>query len=335
MPPVDLETLIRGGAGCVGGGGGDGKVVCETLIDSQRAEVAPPPPPDFPAESFRLPIEEELEWFDRNAFYERKQSTRRGNAAGFGPSGAIHPSFSSNSTSQRISGKSKAQIFGLPKLPDSGQLRRTLRRSVRRPSIRFFPRQQSGKRALTEPSSPKVSCIGRVRSKRDTRRRRGKRRDGGGSGRGEIKSSKSAAADEEIKKPSIWRSIRSMLRLSGGRRRRERRSDASERRSPAATDSSPDLGQEKSLSAPVTIPAAGAVPPSLGDLRRFSSGRRSASWGGIGFEVEVETDAGGASSVSRREPSKTREVWERRAAAQPLEAIRCDRDLDSVGPATV
>ncbi|KAG9459137.1 hypothetical protein H6P81_003645 [Aristolochia fimbriata] len=141
-------------------------------------------------------------------------------------------------------------------------------------------------------------------------------------GRGEIKSAKSAAAAEEeeeeeekIKKPSMWRSLRSMLRLSGGhRRRRDRRSDASERRSPAATDSSPDLGQEITLSAPVTIPAAGAVLPSLGDLRRFSSGRRSASWGGIEIEVEVETDAGGASSASRREPSKTGEVWRIRAA---------------------
>ncbi|XP_068658108.1 uncharacterized protein [Aristolochia californica] len=309
MPPVDLETLIRSGGGCVGG---DRKVVCESLIDSHLASEksdVPLSPPDFPADSFRLPKEDVIEWFDRNAFYERKQSTR-GNANFVLSHGSnLNPNFS-NSTSQRISVKSKAHILGLPKLPDSGQLRRTFRQSCRPPSIRFFPKQ-SGKQAadpsLTEPSSPKVSCIGRVRSRRDKRRRRNKRHDG---------SKDENKAPKKEKKPNIWRNLRSMLRLNG---RQQERSVSSDRKS-SPTDSLPGLGEN----------TAEAAPPSLGNINRFSSGRRSASWGGL--KLEIEMDAGVA---TKREPSKSTEVWRRRAAVDPPAAIDCHRDLNGVGPATV
>ncbi|XP_068663224.1 uncharacterized protein [Aristolochia californica] len=323
MPPVDLETLIRSGGSCVGG---DGKVVCETLIDSHLAAEKPDvpvTPPDFPAESFRLPKEDVIEWFDRNAFYERKQSTRGNANSGPSHGSNLNPN-SSNSSSQRISVKSKAQILGLPKLPDSGQLRRTFRQSCRPPSIRFFPKQ-GGKQAadppLTEPSSPKVSCIGRVRSKRDKRLRRSKRRDD--SGKDETKAAK------KEKKQSLWRSLRSMLRFCGHQQERSVASDGTS----LPTGFPPGLGENSAIDA-VQIalaakPTGQSAPPSLGDLRRFSSGRRSASWGGL--EVELEMDAGAA---TKREPFKTAEVWRRRTAVPP-DVIHCQRDLHSVGPATL
>ncbi|KAJ4849606.1 hypothetical protein Tsubulata_020958 [Turnera subulata] len=172
MPQVDLETLVSAcaGASC------DRKIACETIaaaIATDRPEDSdtdpPEVPPDFPPESFWLSKDAEFDWFDRNAFIERKDSTK-GNSANLNP--LLHPN-SSSTSSQRFSAnlKSKPSIFSLPKPQKSC----FVDPKNRRPCTRLFPRRasSSGKSdpALVEPSSPKVSCMGRVRSKRDRNRR--------------------------------------------------------------------------------------------------------------------------------------------------------------------
>ncbi|XXG62798.1 hypothetical protein AAC387_Pa05g1104 [Persea americana] len=137
MPQVDLDTLLRVGSGR--------RVACETLIN---------PEPDNPAESFRLPTEDEINWVDRNAVLHRNESTKGG--------ATLHPIITSNSSSNSKRLISKPHIIGLPKRPGSAQLRlSSRRRCCRRPNIRLFP-----KPAVAEPESPNVSCIGRIRSRK-------------------------------------------------------------------------------------------------------------------------------------------------------------------------
>lgn len=126
MPQMDLETLFRMGSGR--------KVVCETLVE--------------PAESFLVSAEDEIDWFDQNAFFDRNHSTKAfSNPNPSSSKRAFHPNVTS-----------KPSIIG----PPSAQLCHTFRRSCRPPSIRFFPKSAQ---AGAEPESPKVSCMGRVRSK--------------------------------------------------------------------------------------------------------------------------------------------------------------------------
>ncbi|XP_010038972.2 uncharacterized protein LOC104427601 [Eucalyptus grandis] len=180
MPQVDLVSACAGGS-C------DRKIACETIAGAEDPASAQPAeggldqlsdrpeiPPDFPPESFWLSKDAEFDWFDRNAFYERKESTKASTN-----SGNLNPSSNSNSNSQRFSlnRKSKASIIGLPKPQKScfvdAKNRKTAAKAA---NARLFPKRNgsSGGKlnpSLIEPSSPKVSCMGRVRSKRDRNRR--------------------------------------------------------------------------------------------------------------------------------------------------------------------
>ncbi|XP_054792618.1 uncharacterized protein LOC129298261 [Prosopis cineraria] len=168
MPQV--ETLV---SACAGGGSGDRKIACETLADGHghQAEEAhlPKNNPDSPPESFWLSRDEELDWWDRNAVYERKESTK-GNSSN---STNLNPSLKSKS--QRVSLKSKASIIGLPKpqKPSFGDAKN--RRNHKLGNTRLFPKRSASvgksESSVIEPSSPKVSCMGRVRSRRDRNRR--------------------------------------------------------------------------------------------------------------------------------------------------------------------
>ncbi|KAF5809762.1 putative calcium/calmodulin-dependent protein kinase [Helianthus annuus] len=110
-------------------------------------------------ESFWLSKDAEFDWFDQNAFLERKESTK----------GSFNSTVHSNSSSQRYSEtlKPKAHIIGLPKTHKTTYVDIKCRQ-YKPLNVRLFPKQlySVGKAPPTEPSSPNVSCIGRVRSKR-------------------------------------------------------------------------------------------------------------------------------------------------------------------------
>lgn len=253
MPQVDLEALVS-----VCGGSTDRKITCETLADDDLApeeEDLPEIPSDFPPESFWLSKDAEYDWFERNAVYERKKSTK-GNSN-------VNQNPNSNSSSQRFS---KAAIIGLPKTQKSCFVNAKFRRNSPAKNIRFFPKRSAStlKSAvpMTEPSSPKVSCMGRVRSKRDrSRRLRNSRR----SAEAELAKSKSTSR----RKPGLWTSFRSMFRS----RCRHQKVVGTDQRQREA-ESPP----RSSVTARVSNVSANE-PPGLGGMMRFTSGRRSESWG--------------------------------------------------------
>ncbi|KAI3801419.1 hypothetical protein L1987_29524 [Smallanthus sonchifolius] len=71
MTQVDLEALA---SVC---GVGDRKITCETLADESQAQAIPESTVlDYAPESFWLSKDAEFDWFDRNAFLERKESIK-------------------------------------------------------------------------------------------------------------------------------------------------------------------------------------------------------------------------------------------------------------------
>ncbi|KAG5553321.1 hypothetical protein RHGRI_011253 [Rhododendron griersonianum] len=152
MPQVDLVSSR------VAGGDTD-----ELTVDRDQ--------PDLPPESFWLSKDAEYDWFDRNAFYDRNDSTK-GNSN-------TNPK-NLNSGSQRFSNnvfKSRPSVIGLPKTQKTSYVvdATAKRKAASNMNIRLFPPKRSesiAKSTAAEPSSPKVSCMGRVRSKRGRRRRK-------------------------------------------------------------------------------------------------------------------------------------------------------------------
>ena len=215
MPQVDLDTLLRVGSGR--------RVACETLID---------PEPDNPAESFRLPTEDEINWVDRNAVLHRNESTKGG--------ATLHPIITSNSSSNSKRLISKPHIIGLPKRPGSAQLRlSSRRRCCRPPNIRLFP-----KPAVAEPESPKVSCIGRIRSR--------KAKDSGRLG--------------------FWARFVAVFSCD--------RKISAEGAVPELESGTEKGSSEKRVPvAACQILAGEATLPGLGGMKKFVSGRRAESWG--------------------------------------------------------
>lgn len=261
MPQVDLETLV---SVC---GGTDRKIACETLADDDDTptEQAPEVAPDLPPESFWLSKDAEYDWFDRNAFFERKESTKgSSNSTNLNPN--INPS--SNSSSQRFS---KAKIIGLPKTQKTNYVD-SKRRNCKPSNIRLFPKrsESTGKSTvpLAEPSSPKVSCMGRVRSKRG--RRRTSRRE-----QVAVKSVAETAKSDGGRRKGFYSGLISLFRKD----RRHRNKPAGKMSDPAE-ESSP----RNSVSSRAREVSA-VDPPSLGGMTRFVSGRRSESWGANDFEV--------------------------------------------------
>ncbi|KAL2345235.1 hypothetical protein Fmac_006520 [Flemingia macrophylla] len=228
MVQVDLVSACAGGAS-------ERKIACES-----QATADPPAEWESPPESVWLSRDEEYEWWERNAVYERKESTKANSNSGT----------NSNSNSQRFSLNFKSTIIGLPK-PHKTSF--ADRRHHHKPSnTRLFPKRTvSVGKSDVEPSSPKVSCMGRVRSKR--------------------KSSRTPNA--KTKKPGFFRSFRAMFR-------RERKPDpnvaAAESNNVRARDSTSsvnDLSYEEAVSRRSAVSESG-----LGGMKRFASGRRSESW---------------------------------------------------------
>ncbi|XAR69751.1 Calcium/calmodulin-dependent protein kinase [Bertholletia excelsa] len=274
MPQVDIEALVS-----VCTGAGDNKIACETLADgdaehrrpAEEPEPEPEPEPDLPPESFWLSRGAEYDWFDRNAFYERKESMKANSSP---TSTNLNPGLnpSSASSSQRFSMnlKSKAAIIGLPKT-QTNFVDTTNRRSSKPANIRLFPKKSEpvGKSgSVKEPTSPKVSCMGRVRSKR-----------------GRLRSSQQEASatkpDHGRRRARIYR----RLVIPAEKERDGRNTRAT--RFGGMTRFASGRRSETWGTGGTAEPAETAGPPGLGGMMRFASGRRSESWGA----VDQRTDA--------------------------------------------
>ncbi|CAA0842952.1 Unknown protein [Striga hermonthica] len=201
---------------------------------------------DFPTESFWLSKDAEHDWFDRNAVYERKESTR-GN------------SNLNGSSSQRSSAKSKASLIGLPRAHRTA-FTDSNRRACKAAKARLFP--SKGKKSAVpeaEPASPKVSCMGRVRSKR------GRRRDLSDSPRAE----KSGTGGGEERRSGFCEKVMGFFRFKKGRGEPYRSGSEKEAEGPEEAAEPPRRS---------VVLKAGGEPPALGGMVRFSSGRRSGNW---------------------------------------------------------
>lgn len=265
-----------------------------------------------PPESFWLSKDAEFDWFDRNAFFDRKDSTKA--------NGAVS---NSNPSSQRFSvaKKSKTSIIGLPKPPQQKPCLVDARNRRNQTNNRLFPKRgpepgsEKADASMTEPSSPKVSCMGRVRSRRDRNRRLKNRQRS--LKKSPSTSEKTFTTEQRRKKKSLWKNLRSIFQSgSGSKPVPEPDSQKPQTKAKTKTASrSHVLSREGSA-------AVNVSPPGLGNLARFSSGRRSDAWVGDVVEINSGPLDGRCSLQKRRETG-------------PLKEVNCSRDWGSAGPASV
>ncbi|XP_023528802.1 uncharacterized protein LOC111791629 [Cucurbita pepo subsp. pepo] len=281
MPQVDLETLV---SACAGGNAHDRKIACEESFDdgdhrqgvekrevTEKSEV----PPDLPPESFWLSKDAEFDWLNQNAFFERKDSTK-GSSTSTNLNPSVNPPSNSNSQRFSLNFKSKASILGLPKLHKTCFVDSKTRRNAKSGNARLFPKQSGSSEksdsAVVEPASPKVSCMGRVRSKRDRSRRWKNRR----------RSSESALPKETTDQKDAKRGFLStFLNLFRG----WKKPPGVKSTAPIAEDAPAAKAPDK-ITLNIDALTAGSLPrrsveiepPGLGGVKRFASGRRSGSW---------------------------------------------------------
>ncbi|TKY53100.1 hypothetical protein E2542_SST24623 [Spatholobus suberectus] len=286
MPQVDLETLVSACAG----GSSDRKIACEPLPDADAHLDSPPP-------SFWLSGDAEYDWWDRNAVYERNESTK-GNSI----STNLNPN--SNCNSQRFSKnlKSKAAIIGLPKPQKTSFADAKSRRNHRPANARLFPKRTASgggksENSVVEPSSPKVSCIGRVRSKRDRNRRLRTRQRSISSTATVVTAASSCgvtrqkSSRSQRKKTGFFESVRAIFRT--GRRGKPvqkpdllppRDSSSKKKRSYSKKERGGSMESRNDAS---FVESVSSEPRGLGSMNRFASGRRSESWGVGDSEIHV------------------------------------------------
>lgn len=258
MPQVDLETLVCGVGGLTGG---DGKVSCETLIQ-------PDPEPNLPPESISVSIQDYLAGA-APLTYDREDSAKEST----NPKSHSHNPNVPNPTrsgSQRYASanlKANGPILGLPNKIKHVTCS-TSRHRASQTSSRIFPKKKPAKAAAAggksavpdyEPSSPKVSCIGKVLSDREREKCRLARRR------------------RSPNSPGCWAGLVGLFACAGGG------IDAAEEKDEVARG---DILVKKS-----NIPSdeddavdvrSNGEAPGLGGMKRFASGRRAASWGGDG-----------------------------------------------------
>ncbi|CAM8910401.1 unnamed protein product [Rhodiola kirilowii] len=271
MPQVDLETLVS-----VCGAGGSSN---DRKIASVDEPDQPPPSSDDPPQSFCLSQDAEIDWLDRNAVLERKDSTKGNN---------------SNSTPSHLSNSQrlvvKKSILALPKpkrlVPSDVKFRRN------RSGLTLFPRRSAstgGKYSTVpaaEPASPKVSCMGRVRSKRDKNHR-------------QHKTAISKSEDSKTKKKGFWKSVGSFFRS------RKHQSQSQPSDAPAAT--------------PVQNNKPVIEPAGLLATKRFVSGRKSDSWIG-NLEPKLPLPV---KDLVKSESLDCEQVLRRERSVGPLSELNC------------
>lgn len=270
---VDVEVLVTA---CTGGGN-DRKIVCETLVDDggdsdppENDENPNDSPPDFPPESFWLSKDAEYDWFDRHAFYERKESTK-GNSNSANLNSNMNPGSNSNSLRFSSNLKSKASIIGLPKTQKTTYVD-SRRKNCKPANIRLFPKRPEsvGKAtvSMAEPSSPKVSCMGRVRSKRCRCRSNSLKKN-------EKPVDKPRIGGEKLK-TGFYSKVISMFRSKKGKKRPVKCTGGRVEEEPTVAEPIRKCVSIRVRNIPISVEPV-AEPPSLGDMMRFSSGRRSQS----------------------------------------------------------
>ncbi|KAF6171924.1 hypothetical protein GIB67_011821 [Kingdonia uniflora] len=294
-----------------------------TISDDFSSENSDPPelPPDFPAESFYLPKENEFDWFDKHAFIKRNESTKGNNYLDSSITTPTASNLSSTiSTSRRFS---KASIIGLPKTQKPCYIIRSQRRNPNNKpgKVKFFPKRSRSNRnsgvLLTEPTSPKVSCMGRVRSKKERSRHRLKSK----LQRNRSHDKSSAAVKTTSVKPEkngkngFWSNIKSMLHLGRRHRRKIQTVDIDD---PSLfTEYSPSRASVTSETRWSTVSDSAAEPPRLGGLVRFASGRRTDAW-----VADPNENLGS--------------LWHRRGEGPAIKEVDCSgRNWDAMGPTTV
>ncbi|KAJ8423604.1 hypothetical protein Cgig2_015519 [Carnegiea gigantea] len=303
MPQVDLSSVC---------GAHDRKVACETTTGDISDDDNPAPAemddpqttvPDYAPESFWLSKDAEIDWLDQNAFIERKDSGK-GSVISIPNSSNLHPNSTLGSQRYSVNLKSKASIIGLPKPQKPNYVDR---RNCRPASIRLFPKKPgpvSGRpAAMSEPSSPKVSCMGRVRSRKE-RSRRGKNRKK----QTEPVLLKSRSIKE--KKPGFWNNFRLMFRSKGTKT--GCKADGAEIE-PVKKSSRSDKKRgfmADNANGGCSVQVGLVEPPGLGGVKRFASGRRSDAWAG-----DAEVDG------AKTEPLDRGSIWRRRDRGPPEEEV--------------
>lgn len=147
---IDHEKLVCGGS----------EEQASSLQEELHVSTSPPA-------SFLLPIKDGIDWIDFSAsFLDRDDSTKEitnpKSVARQTVAGNLGGSPRKNTSSQKFSGMRKAPIIALPnKLRHSGYLGHSKRQAP------IFPKKGHKEADVTEPTSPKVSCFGRVLSERD------------------------------------------------------------------------------------------------------------------------------------------------------------------------
>lgn len=259
MPSIDLEAAFASVRSTSGR-----RVACEPLDDDDQSTVVAA---DALPESFWLSKDAEFDWFDRNAFLERKESTR-GNTVS-----STHSNSNSQRFSQNLKSKSKAAaLIGLPKTQKN-----TFCEKRRCKNIRLFPpkRPESvGKSTapINEPSSPKVSCIGRVRSKRSRHCKPVKK------GEKNEKPVVRSEPDREEKKIGLCGGFLSLFRSD--RRRCDGAAVKSEDSSVKSSSHRKKNRNKRCVNVMVSDEPV-VEPAGLGGMKRFVSGRRTETWGEI------------------------------------------------------
>ncbi|KAI4318823.1 hypothetical protein MLD38_032488 [Melastoma candidum] len=212
-----------------------------------------------------------------NAFFERKDSINS-HAAILPP---LHPGFNSSSQHFSVNLKSKPSIIGLPKTQETAFKEAKNRKNVK-PSgnPRLFPNRAGSPvfkpdPAAIEPGSPKVSCMGRVRSKRDRNRLMRKAEP--------FTASKGMSVNEPSEMSGLLLSLRVMFRSRRRRRRRSGRKDgppSGEESGRIVRDIRERLPEAEALRSESVEGRDDRDAPSLGGMKRLVSGRRSDSWAG-------------------------------------------------------
>ncbi|XP_004494037.1 uncharacterized protein [Cicer arietinum] len=271
MPQLDFETLVS----ALSGVSTDRKIACEPTEESEVHHH-----PDSPPESFWLSNDAEYDWWDRNAIYERNESTK-----GSSISTNLNPNSASNS--QRFSKnvkKSKATMIGLPKSQKTSFAEaKCCRRNHRQGNARLFPKRSAsigGKSdcGVIEPSSPKVSCIGRVRSKRDRNRRLRTRQRSISSTTSGFSAAvvRQKSIRSQRKKTGFFESVRAIFR---SHRRGKSVQNTELPRDSSSTKKRSNGRKERGESTASRSESVYSEPAGLGSMNRFVSGRRSESWG--------------------------------------------------------
>ncbi|KAL9238894.1 hypothetical protein vseg_013263 [Gypsophila vaccaria] len=234
---------------------------------------------DYAPESFWVSQDAELDWLDRNAVIDRKDSGK-----------AAQPHHPSSTGSNRFSGslKSKPSIIGLPK-PTKPNYRRPCKGS----SIRLFPKRSDSVGNKSEPSSPKVSCMGRVRSRRGKSRRK--------AGVGENNK------NIQDRKPGFWNNFRAMFQPKPLKTEEDWDSGVPPSNNSNKKNKSKKTNKNKKREFDSNdCSSAGAEAPGLGAVKRFASARRSDAWaadlqgdsGPHHVDVELQRDCHSVGSAS-------------------------------------